>query len=63
MGDDDDMVKKAVYLGRTLEWVDKSLKCAPRSKTRAFIVAGVWRAVEVFQRHFVPPGRKSTMQS
>ena len=37
MGDDDEILKKAVYLGRTLEWSER----AARSKTRAFIVARV----------------------
>ena len=29
MGDDDDMVKKAVYLGRTLEWGENGLSVRP----------------------------------
>ena len=29
MGDDDDMVKKAVYVGRTLEWSEKGLGVRP----------------------------------
>ena len=29
MGEDDDMVKKAVYLGRTLEWGENGLGVRP----------------------------------
>ena len=29
MGDDDDMVKKAIYLGRTLEWGENDLSVRP----------------------------------
>ena len=39
MGDDDDMVMKAVYVGRTLEWSERWSWSTVRSKTRAFTVA------------------------
>ena len=41
MGEDDDMEKKAIYLGRTLEWGEHSLGARPdaRSKACTFIVA------------------------
>ena len=39
MGEDDDVEKKAVYLGRTLEWSEKGLGGTAGSKTRALIVA------------------------
>ena len=55
MGDDDDMVKKAVYLGTTLEWAQR----AAGSKTRAFIVA---TTVEVSPRRFVPPWRRQDIE-
>ena len=41
MGDDEDMEKKAVYLGRTLEWSENSLERTAGSKTCAFAVARV----------------------
>ena len=39
MGDDDDMEKKAVNLGRTREWSVNGLGSSTGSETRAFIVA------------------------
>ena len=39
MGDGDDMVKKAVYVGGTLEWSERWSWTTARSKTRAFTVA------------------------
>ena len=41
MGDDEDMEKKAVYLGRTLEWGENGLERTAGSKTCAFTVARV----------------------
>ena len=38
MGQDDDMEKKAIYLGGTLEWSENCLWSTALSKTRAFIV-------------------------
>ena len=42
MGEDDDMVKKAVYLGRTLEWSENGLGVRPdRRHVRSLLREGM----------------------
>ena len=49
MGDDDDMEKKAVYLGRTLEWSEDGLGVRPdRRRVRSLLL---WKRVGVCPRH------------
>ena len=52
MGVDDDMEKKAVSLGRTLEWVRTVLEYDPIEDTCVHCCASwVWKIVEVSPRH------------
>ena len=52
MGDDDDMEKKAVYPGRTLEWSEDGLGVRPgRRHERSVLRELVWKCVGVCPRH------------
>ena len=64
MGDDDDMVKKAVYLGRTLEWGENGLsERLDRRHVRSLLrKLGMENYVEVSPRHFVPPWRRKEIE-
>ena len=52
MGEDDDMEKKAIYFGRTLEWARMALEYDPiEGMCVHCCVSWEWRIVEVSPRH------------
>ena len=56
MGDGDDMVKKAVYLGRTLEQCETGLSVRPgRRHVRSLLRELGTETCRCVSRHFVPP--------
>ena len=64
MGDDGDMVKKAVYLCRTLEWGENGLMVRPIEDTCVrCCVSWEWRIGEVSPRHRVPQWRRKEFGS
>ena len=64
MGEDDDMVKKVVYLGRTLEWGRERLERTAGLKTRGVRCCESWerRVVEVPPCHCAPPWRRKDIE-
>ena len=64
MGDDDDMVKKVVHLGRTLERCENGLSVRPdRRHVRSLLrELRMESSVEESPRHFVPPWRRKEIE-